>query len=254
MRTLSLVIFLAFGTTAAHATECDVPGLGRGGDWVRIQELTRAFRCIIDEIEELKRQRLQIRELERAVADLQRRVPAEYLNDNGKVFAKPDRVIGKATISADSRPSGEALSISIAQDVIEELCAARTCHITLSMTVDGVLSNNTSERQSDGPCDFSYDSATGDWDRADGCSGGGVSGTDGDGQPATGDAGADIILEAGQACLLTDTEIRTSPGQGASTFGRDRSKGLFLAAVPDRRPDLKRRFQCVLEIFRTGML
>ena len=84
-------------------------------------------------------------------------------------------------------------------------------------------------------------------------SGGRATGVDGDGVPASEETGGQIIVEAGQACLLTDTEISTSPGQGASTFGIDRSRGLFLVSAPNRRPGAKRRSQCVLEIFRTGM-
>ena len=253
MRVLLLSIFLSLFAVASHAKECQVPGLGRGGDWVKIQELTRAFRCIIAEIEELKRQQIQIVELEEKVAELQRRVPAEYLNDNGKVTVEADRLIGKATIIADSRPSGETLSIPIEQGVIEELCAQSSCHLVLSMTVSGAFAGNTLEKNTVGPCNFSYNAATGGWVRAEGCSGGRATGVDGDGVPASEETGGQIIVEAGQACLLTDTEISTSPGQGASTFGIDRSRGLFLVSAPNRRTGAKRRSQCVLEIFRTGM-
>lgn len=253
MRRLFLIMVMTLAGTSLQAEECEVPGLGRGGDWVKIKELERAFRCVIKEIETLKRQQSQIPKLEKQVADLRRRIPVEYQNTNGKVTAEPGRPIGKATITVDSSRSGKTLSLPIAQDVVNELCGGKSCHIIVSMSVTGAFSGTRTEGAVFGPCAFSYDAASGDWVRGAGCGGAAVLGTDGDGVSASESGASNVIMEAGQACLLADTEIKSTPGQGQSGFGPDRTKGLYLIAVPDRRPELKRPFQCVLEIFRTGV-
>ena len=245
---------LSVSAGVGFAEECEVPGLGRGGDWVKIQELTRAFRCIIDEIEKLKKQQSGIEKLEETVSELLRRVPTEYVNDNGRITSETDRVIGKASIILDSRRSGEGSSLPIEQSVVEELCAARSCQISLSLHVSGFFVKEPLEEILEGPCEFSYNPETGAWSRGLGCNGDTLLGFDGDGGANTADAGVDIILETGQACLLSDADIKMMVGQAATTFGRDYSKGLFLIAAPDRRPDPTRPFKCVLEVYRTGMM
>ena len=252
MRGMMLSVLLVLLGTTTQARECEVPGLGRGGNWVQIQELERAFRCVIAEIEELKRQQKQIAVLERQVAELRRRVPAEYININGKVTEEQGRLIGKATFVLDSSRSGKPFSLPLAQDVVEELCAEKSCHVLLSLSVSGVFSDEPLLKETIGPCGFNYDAGTGEWTLAAGCSVSGATGTDGDGGSAIAGGDADIILTAGEACLLTDTEIRTRPGQPTVGFGPDRSRGLYVASVPDRRPDIARPYQCVLEMFRTG--
>ena len=252
MRRAFLTVLISVIGTLSQAETCEVPGLGRGGDWVKIQEIERSFRCLIDEVETLKRQQRQIPVLEQQVAELRRRVPAEYVNTNGKVIFEEGRLIGKATITLDASRSGKGFSLPVAQEVLEELCARTSCHVLLSMTVTGVLSDALLDQSTSGPCGFSYKAPSGEWSLAAGCSAGEATGVDGDGASLTTGGAADIILSAGEACLFTDTEINSRPGQASNGFAPDTRRGVFLAAVPERRPDIKRPFQCVLEIFRTG--
>jgi hypothetical protein len=254
LRPLIFAMVLSVSAGVGFAEECQVPGLGRGGDWVKIQELTRAFRCVINQIEDLKKQQRGLAELEETVAELLRRVPSEYINDNGRITTETDRVIGKASIILDSRRSGDSSSLPIEQSLIEELCSDRSCQISLSLQVFGVLTEEPLERIVERPCEFSYWPDTGAWFRSEWCHGEKLSGLDGDGSATSADAGVDIILETGQACLLSDADIKTMVGQAATTFARDYSKGLFLIAAPDRRPDPARPFKCVLEVYRTSIM
>lgn len=254
MRTLILTIVLSVSSAMAFAEECEVPGLGRGGDWVKIQELTRAFRCVIDEIEHLKKQQRDIAELEKTVSELLRHVPAEYVNDNGRITAEPDRLVGKASIILDSRRSGAPASLPIAQPLVAELCSARSCQISLSLEVSGASAGAPSETSVERLCEFSYTPETGAWFRSATCYGYGLTGWDGDGDATSADAGENVIFETGQACLLSDADIEIMLGQAGTTFAPDDARGLYLIAAPDRRPDLARPFKCVLQIYRTGVM
>lgn len=249
MRGLVLTVLFMWIGPLAYASECAVPGLARGGNWVQIQEIERAFRCVISELEELQRQQRSITELEKEVAALKRRIPSEYLNENGKITAIPGRLIGKATFVLDASRSGKPFSLPLAQNVIEDLCARTNCHVLLSMRVTGVFSDAAISQAAVGPCGFSYDLRSGRWTLASGCATGATGGTDGD----TSATRSNVIMDAGQACLFADTEITSRPGQDPIRFGPDRSKGFFLTAVPDLRPDITRPYRCVLEVFRTSV-
>lgn len=254
MRVFILACLLLFIAPPTQARDCQVPGLGRGGNWVKIEELTRSFRCIIAEIEALKKQKLKVEELERQVEALRRRVPTEYINNNGKVLVEPDQLIGKATIIVDARRSGEPRSLPIDQVLIEELCGARSCQIALALESSGALVRTSRSGFQQTLCQFLYVPQTGEWTVATGCTNPAGSGIDGDGSTSDDDTGADTLLETGEACLFADADYRILAGQSAPSFLSDRSQGLFVISVPDRRPDLTVPFQCVLEIYRTGIL
>lgn len=253
MRIVFFCLILGLSAAAAQARDCEVPGLGRGGDWVKIQELERAFRCIIEELEKIRKHQRGIDDLETDVEALLQRVPTEYVNDNGRITVDEGRRIGAASFILGASRSGNPSALAMDQSVVEALCARRGCDMVLSLRLRGVLSSEPVETTVLGPCNFSYDIETGIWRRGLGCTGAAAAGTDGNVSAASDKTGADVILQAAEGCLFTDAPVRTTVGNPGTAFGRDGARGVFLVAAPDRRPDLSRTFDCVLDLYKTGI-
>ena len=176
-----------------------------------------------------------------------------YLVENGRITLAEGWRIGAASFILGASRSGNASALTMDQSVIEALCTQRGCDMVLSLRVRGVLSSEPVETAVLGPCSFSYDAATGIWRRGLGCTGAPSAGIDGNVSAASDETGADMILEAAEGCLFTDAPVRTTVGAAGTIFGRDRARGLFLVAAPDRRPDLSRPFDCVLDLYKTGI-
>ncbi len=246
MRLVILCVVLLTIAVGAEAKKCRLPS--KGQDFSHLSPTTREFhKCLRAQVEELERRQ---KELEQIILEFQRLIaefPAPYLNDNGTVTVEPGRRIGTANFFLDARLTGGISSLPIEQPVLEQLCAAQQCRLSLAFHVIGFRTGEPIESTSVGPCNFSYNAASGAWIRGTGCSDDALNGKDGNAAAGTGEDGADIIIAAGEACLLTDAAARTT-GASRELFERDHAVGLFLIAVPERRTDGIRRFRCNLEI------
>ncbi|WP_343082419.1 hypothetical protein [Ostreiculturibacter nitratireducens] len=244
---LGAILFL-IGATQADSRECRLPSPRPG---VVSEEIPPRsfFLCLLAEIDDLKKRQ---EELERIVPEYERLVaemPVPYLNDNGKVTVEEGRRIGSATFTLDARQTGRASSLRLDQAVIEELCTTtRGCRMSLIRRVIGLRQTEPLESIIVGPCLFDYDAVSGAWLRGTGCSGDAISGKDGDGAVGAKSSGADVVIEAGEGCLMADADIRLAVGADHEILDRDHSRGLYLIAAPERLTTSIRRFRCDLEI------
>lgn len=245
---LTIVLICTFMMPmAAQARECILPD----SKSIAVNESPpRAFfKCLLAEIRDLKRQQA---ELARIIPDYRRlmaELPAPYLNDNGKVTVEKGRKIASATFILTARQTGGASSLPIDMDVMLSLCGGtKRCEISLILRKISVFNDRPLKSTISGPCQFDYDPQTGEWIRGEGCSGGVLRGVDGESSAGAQTGGADIITEAGEACLFADADKHRTVGVDRELFERDHSKGLFLIAAPERRTESKARFRCDLVI------
>ncbi len=207
------------------------------------------FRCLIAEINDLKREqrRMQkvIDEYERVIGEM----PVEYKNEDGEVTVEEDRPIGNAVFTLTARPGSRASALPLDHEVVEGLCAeSGGCTVSLVFRAIGFRSTDPLETISAGPCLFDYNTETGAWTRGEGC---GepltAAGADNDGALMGDDGGGEVIVTAGEACVLADASVDPSATDGGY-LGKDRENGLFLLAVPSLIETGPRRFRCDLEI------
>lgn len=244
---LILCAILLTAAAEANARGCSLPS---GSSRIIQKDIPQwFFICLLKEIERLKKRQIKLERIiskhERLIGEL----PAPYLNNNGKVTAEPGRQIGSATFILDARLTGGISSLPVEHSILEQLCTTRQCRLSLVLRVVGFRKGETIESTLVGPCNFDYNATSGDWIRGTGCSGKAMSGRDGNGAVGiTSGYGAEVIIEAGEACLLADANARKVVGAGHEFFERDHSMGLYLIAVTERRTDGVRRFKCDLKI------
>jgi hypothetical protein len=238
---LILIAFLFAG--AAQARDCEPPEI----DHDRITGLRAFSECLVDEIADLKRQEAQ---LQGKLDDLQKSLassPGELQNDNGRVARLGGGRLTRASFSLTSRTGEGATDLGIDQDSLEELCAT-SCTFTLLLTAEPLREATPAPVFAAGPCGFHYNAKSGVWARGGSC-GGPVSGIDGDGTP-TDKPGGEVIVTAGDACILSDSEPSRSLDVETQTLARDRAKGLFLIADATLWKGAEDRFRCELTITR----
>ncbi|MCP5074539.1 MAG: hypothetical protein GY947_14780 [Rhodobacteraceae bacterium] len=245
MRILIICAVLLFVAVEAEARNCKLPS--RGGSLTQ-DTASRAFmKCLLNEIKDLKKRQKELEQIvpeyERLIAEL----PAPYLNDNRTITVEPGRRIGSAKFILDARLTGGVSSLPVEQSVLEQLCAAQQCRLSLIFRMIGFRTGEPIESTIVGPCNFAYNTASGVWIRGTGCPDDALNGMDANAAVGTGENGADVIIVAGEACLLTDAAARTT-GASRELFEPDHALGLYLIATPERRTDGTRRFRCDLEI------
>jgi hypothetical protein len=245
---LLFAAFLVFPVSAT-ARECRVDfvvdAFGRGAP-------TRAsLNCLIDEIDDLKREQARLRErlaaqeaaLEAALAE----IPGAFQNDNGRLSFDEGRRLAEASFLLSARQSDGASALALNQDVIETLCSrGGGCAITLFLRAEGLRAADPAPAAGIGPCAFHYNPRNGVWAASACGEGAAARGVDGDGSPR-GAGGGEIAAIAGGACLLADSDPRLSVGPDAELLGRDHALGFFLVAAPALR-EPSERFRCELRI------
>ena len=206
------------------------------------------LRCLNNRITDLHKANNQ---LKRRIAKLEAvagELPTAWSNENGVIKEEPGRPIGSADFLLTARTTGGASSLAIEQRVLEELCSASGgCSVTIAKNQLSLFNKEPTQSAVSGPCQLTYSADSGDWALSGGCGSEPKSGTDGDGGLGSEGGNSVEIAVAGDACILADSGLSKSVG-GDEGLATDRSKGLFLIAVPSRQSGVKRRFQCELSL------
>jgi hypothetical protein len=241
MRPTLIAFLIASG--AAHARDCEAPDF----DGKEVRGLRTFSACILDEVKTLKREQAklldEIERLEEALAG----VPGEIRNVNGRVSRLGGDNLAQASFTVEARVREGAEALEIDQKALEDLCAIG-CTLTLVLSAEGLRPSDPAATVAVGPCLFRYASESGVWARSGAC-GEAVTGIDGNGAP-TGISGGEIIVTAGEACLLADSEPRREVDPETGILSRDREAGLFLIADPMLWKGSEDRFRCEMKLSR----
>ncbi|MDH3263996.1 MAG: hypothetical protein OEM24_08365 [Paracoccaceae bacterium] len=248
MRILALCALCVFAALPARARDCGAE-MPRG-----FPDHAFAYRdvidCLLGEIAALRREEARLArrvgELEAALAA----IPADYVNLDGKAEVPEGRPVGRARFVLSARQTGGTAAMALDMAVVEALCGGPGgCTLALARRALGLRRAEAGGAEGVGPCLFLYDPGNGAWFRAAGCDGGGAEGVDGDGGPLSGTgSGGEILAEAGQVCLLADSDASPRLGPEATFLGGDHGPGLFLIAAPARGGETGSRFRCELDI------
>ena len=238
----ALVAAVALMLPGAAVAQCEVRA-DFGG--ISDLEMLQVLRCLNNEVVKLRRDQTRLEQRLQEYDRLLSQMPAEYSNADGQVTEEPGRAIGRASFVLTARATGSASALQIEQRVLEEVCGkSGGCALSLTFRQFSMFDGAAKGTVLIGPCQFSYDAATGAWGVGDACSGGGAtSGVDGDQRGVGGDAG-DVIAQSGGACVLSESDLARASGVDA--IARDGSRGLFLLSIPSRQADGIRRFNCEL--------
>jgi len=246
-RGLGLALVLLFASPAG-ARDCQLSFVQDNAP-VKVPKV-EFFECLLAEIEDLKRDRDRLRalvgEYEKALGE----VPVHYQNADGKVAVEEGRKIGSAGFVLTSRQLGGAASLPLDPQVVGAVCAPPTgCAATLALRRLGIQGRTALGTDLVGPCQCTFDVATGNWTCGAGCGPEGpVAGVDGNAALLEAASGAETILRAGPGCLLTDSDLQRPAMPGQPAFAPDRSIGLYLIADPGLRSDGATRFDCTLDL------
>ena len=200
--------------------------------------------CLNDSINALIRENTRLKKRVKALENLVGALPAPWSNVDGVITADPDRPIGSATFLLSSRSTGGASALAIDQEVMEGLCnTGGGCTLVVSFKQLSLFNKTPKESVLSGPCQFTYAPKSGDWTVGAGCGAQAATGNDGDGGLGGEAANSVEIAVAGGACILADSGLAKAVG-AEEGLAPDRSKGLFLIAMPSRQSGPSRRFQC----------
>lgn len=241
MRLLLVTLILAAGT--AQARDCEEPYYEG-----RILKGVGAYvECVNGRLAELEKEKAELQDkvdkLDKAMAGL----PGELTSMNGRVTRSGGGALKRASFSLDARARQAAMEMDVDQKALELLCG-EGCSVTLVLTAIGLREDDPTPIFATGPCPFQYKAKSGSWTRRGAC-GEEATGVDGDGSLS--DApGGDIIVTAGEACLLADSGPRRSVDPEDQPLSRDREKGLVLIADPALWTGSEQRFRCDLRISR----
>lgn len=241
MRWMLFVVAFLAGT--AEARECREPywenkNLKGMGDFAK---------CVNERLAELETENAQLKD---DVKDLEKTLdglPGEMTDMNGRVTRSGGGNLTRAGFALDGRARQAAMGMDIDQKALEKLCG-EGCSLTLVLTAVGLREGDAAPVFATGPCAFQYKAKSGAWTRGGDC-GETMAGVDGNGSVA-GDTGAEVIAEAGAACILADSEPAKGVGSEAQPLAADRDKGLVLIANPALWKGSEQRFRCDLKIAR----
>jgi hypothetical protein len=242
---LVALLLSAFGTpTDAQIRNCQ---LEINSQYYSDGEAMQEFlRCLNNRITDLHKTNNQ---LQRRIAKLEAvagNLPTAWSNEDGVITEEPGRPIGNASFLLSARSTGGANSLAIEQRVLEEVCGTSGgCTLTIAMNQLSLFDKKPKESAVSGPCQLTYKPDSGDWAVSGGCGGAPQSGIDGDGGLGSDGGNSVEIAAAGGACILADSGLSKTVG-GDEELTSDRSKGLFLIAMPSRQSGAERRFQCEL--------
>ena len=248
MRGVAAILFACcltcFSPQALSAATCDfrTRGLAVLDDF----DIARTLRCLVIELDKLKRENAALRRRLDQMDDILVEVPADYSNVDGIVSREEGRAIGRASFVLSARSTGGPNALPVDQTVLEEVCGRNGgCSVLLGFRRTSLFDTEPRYAHLTGPCQFSYSAGRGAWSLGAGCGDAPKSGTDGDETASSAGRSDPVIVEAAGACLFSESAPAQSVGQGDS-FTRDHRIGLFLVAMPARQTDGIRRFQCEL--------
>jgi hypothetical protein len=243
MRLMLTAFFVLAVASNAHARDCN-PADAEGQE---IRGLRAFSECVIAEINDLKRENIELR---REIEEIRKSLtsfPGDFENKNGRVTRLGGERLTQASFSLSSRSREGASGLDIDQKALALICEIG-CSITLSLTAQGLRETDTAPVVAVGPCAFRYNLQSGVWALSGAC-GEPVSGIDGDGAPND-NSGGEVIATAGGACILADSEPSRSVDPETGKLSGDRAKGLFLVAEPALWKGKENRFRCDLKIAR----
>ena len=248
MRGLAALLFACcltcFSPQALSAATCDfrTRGIAVLDDF----DIARTLRCLVIELDKVKRENAALKRQLDKIADVLTEIPADFSNVDAVVSRVEGRAVGRASFVLSARSTGGPNALPIDQAVLEEVCGRNGgCAVLLGFRRSGLFDNEPRYAHLTGPCQFSYSAGKGAWSLGAGCGDAPKTGTDGDETASSTGERDPVIVEAAGACLLSESAPSQSVGQGDS-FTRDHRIGLFLVAMPSRQPDGIRRFQCEL--------
>jgi hypothetical protein len=243
MRMIAVSLALALGAGAAEAKDCVLPKW----DGIRMDELDAFAECVNARMAALEQENAGLRsELEKIRKSLTG-LPGEFRNENGRVTRSGGESLVQATFTSAARRREGPAALPVDLKVIEALCETG-CTINLVMEGEALRKGDPVSSSAVATCLLRYSGKNGAWSQGGGC-GDAVSGVDGDGKPP-GKSGGETIASAGAACVLADSEPNRAIGGAEGLLDGDRSRGLFLIAVPALFQGTEARFRCEMKVTR----
>lgn len=238
-------IFAAIAVLAgsADAKDCIVPEVVDR----RVTDLVSFAECVNARLAALEQENAGLRkDLAKAEAALTR-LPGELFNENGRETRSGGESLVRATFTLTARRREGPASLAIDQKALERLCGGG-CTVSLVMEGEALRKGEPASAAAVASCLLRYSVQTGGWSQSGGC-GNPVAGVDGDGRPQ-GRSGGEVIASVGETCILADSEAGRELGKTDGLLTADRSRGLYLIAVPAVFPGTEAKFRCELKLAR----